>query len=187
MTERNNLDRTGLPQSPDPSPPQALNQQMQFTVPTEFVDLPSGGKFYPEGHPLHGKDKVEIKYMTAKEEDILASQALISSGVVFDRLLRSVVMEDVDPDDLLVGDKNAILIASRVTGYGSDYLTEVTCPACKQRSKFNFNLSEARRTKQVDSDEYDKLSVQPTGNGTFTINLEEMNVVLEVKPLYARD
>ena len=61
--------------------------------PTEVIDLPSEGKLYPEGHPcLNGK--IEIKYMTAKEEDILTSQNLIKKGVVIDRLLNSLIITE---------------------------------------------------------------------------------------------
>ena len=81
----------------------------KFDFPTEIVDLPSGGKMYTEGHPL-SKGTVEIKYMTAKEEDILASQNLIRKGVVLDKLFESVVVEEgLDIGDIFIGDKNAIL------------------------------------------------------------------------------
>jgi hypothetical protein len=86
-----------------------------FVVPTEFIDLPSEGKFYPEGHPLHGQTTLEIKQMTAKEEDLLTSRALLKKGIALDRLLSSVIVnKSIDPNSLLVGDRNAILIATRV-------------------------------------------------------------------------
>jgi len=88
--------------------------------PTEIVELPSKGKFYPEGHAL-STGKIEMKYMTAKEEDILTNQSFIKSGVVLDKLFKSLIVTPVDYNDLLLGDKNAIMIAARVLGYGKDY------------------------------------------------------------------
>ncbi|MDC6465014.1 hypothetical protein PQZ39_01130 [bacterium] len=92
----------------------------EFTLPTEMVDLPSQGKLYPEKHPL-AKGKIEMKYMTAKEEDILSNQSYIQNGTVIDRLLKSLIVTEFDFNDLLIGDKNAIMVAARVLGYGPDY------------------------------------------------------------------
>lgn len=92
----------------------------KFKIPTESVDLPSKGKFYPEEHPLKG-GTVEMKYMTAKEEDILTNQNYISKGIVIDKLLQSLIVTDFNYDDLLIGDKNAIMVAARILSYGKDY------------------------------------------------------------------
>ena len=96
--------------------------------PSEVIDLPSKGKMYSEGHPC--KDgKIEIKYMTAKEEDILTSQNLIKKGVVIDRLLDSLILTPgVKTDDLILGDKNAVMVAARVLAYGPEYTCEITTP-----------------------------------------------------------
>ena len=92
----------------------------ELKIPTEQVTLPSKGLLYPEDNPL-SKGDVEIKYMTAKEEDILTNQTYIQKGNVLDKLLESLVVSEINLDDLIVGDKNAILIAARVLGYGGDY------------------------------------------------------------------
>ena len=92
-----------------------------YKFPTEVVDLPSKGHFYVEGHPL-SKGKVEIKYMTAREEDILTSQNLIQRGTVIDVLLQSLIVDKkIKIDDMLIGDKNAIMVAARILGYGKEY------------------------------------------------------------------
>ena len=92
-----------------------------YKFPTEVVDLPSKGYFYFEGHPL-STGKVEVKYMTAKEEDILTSQNLIQQGTVIEKLLESLIVDkSIKLDDMLVGDKNAIMIAARILGYGKEY------------------------------------------------------------------
>ena len=93
----------------------------EFKLPTETVDLPSKGLVYPKDHKLRS-GKVEIKYMTAKEEDILTNSAYIKNGTVIDKLIDSVIVtEGVNHKDLIVGDKNAVMIATRILGYGADY------------------------------------------------------------------
>ena len=95
-----------------------------YKFPTEMVDLPSKGYFYANGHPL-SSGKVEVKYMTAKEEDILTSQNLIQQGLVIDKLLQSLIVDkSIKLGDMLIGDKNAIMVAARVLGYGKDYQFE---------------------------------------------------------------
>jgi hypothetical protein len=88
--------------------------------PTEIVELPSKGLLYPESSPL-SSGKIEMKYMTAKEEDILTNQAYIKQGIVLDKLLQSLIITKFDYNELLVGDKNAILVAARILGYGEKY------------------------------------------------------------------
>ena len=93
----------------------------EFKFPTEEVELPSKGLLYPADHVL-SSGKVEVKYMTAKEEDILSNQSYIQKGVVLDKLLESVIVDKkVKINDLIIGDKNAILIATRILGYGKEY------------------------------------------------------------------
>ena len=94
--------------------------ESKFKFPTEEVELPSKGLLYPEDSAL-SSGKVEIKYMTAKEEDILTNQNYISKGIVIDKLLEALVVTECDIADMIVGDKNALLVASRVLGYGKDY------------------------------------------------------------------
>ena len=89
--------------------------ESKFKFPTEEVELPSKGLLYPEGHPLKS-GKIEMKYMTAKEEDILTNQNYIAKGIVLDKLLQALIITDVKLKDILIGDKNAILIASRILG-----------------------------------------------------------------------
>ena len=97
----------------------------EFKLPTETVELPSKGLLYPEGSSL-ASGTVEMKYMTAKEEDILTNQNYITNGTVIDKLLKSmIVTEGVDYNELLSGDKNAIMIAARILAYGKDYEVEI--------------------------------------------------------------
>jgi hypothetical protein len=109
--------------------------------PTEMISLPSKGLVYPEGSPLR-EGKIEMKYMTAREEDILTSQNLIKQGVVLDKLMQSLIISPIQFDDLIIGDKNAIMVASRILGYGKDYSVNVTCPECEAANEFNVDLTQ---------------------------------------------
>jgi hypothetical protein len=100
------------------------NQVTTPKFPTEMVDLPSKGLLYPEDSPLRA-GTIEMKYMTAREEDILTNSNYIQQGIVLDKLLESLIVTKINFKDLLVGDKNAILIASRILGYGQDYEFEI--------------------------------------------------------------
>ncbi len=97
----------------------------EFKFPTEEVELPSKGLIYPKDNPL-SSGKIEIKYMTAKEEDILSNQSYIKKGNVLDKLLESVIVSKINMKDLVVGDKNAVLIATRILGYGADYKVAIS-------------------------------------------------------------
>jgi hypothetical protein len=95
--------------------------EQKFTFPTEVIDLPSKGLLYPESSPL-SKGTVEMKYMSAKEEDILTNQNYLQKGTVIDKLLQSLIVdESINYSDLLIGDKDALMIAARILGYGKDY------------------------------------------------------------------
>lgn len=127
----------------------------KFKFPTEMVDLPSKGLLYPEGHPL-SSGKIELKYMTAREEDILTNQNYLKQGIVIDKLLQSLIVTKFDFDDLLIGDKNAIMVAARVLGYGQDYTfnyegEEVTVDLSDLSS---VELDEDKMEKGVNSFEY---------------------------------
>ena len=188
MSIRDNENRFGGPLAPDESPPtQDLvqeKQSMSFVVATEIVDLPSKGQFYPQGSPLHGVESLEIRHMTAKDEDILVNKSYITKGVVLDRLLQSVLVDKtVSVDDLLVGDKNALLVAARITGYGPEYNTKVLCPACGSISENAFDLDEVSST-QANTDLY---KASQTANGTFLLTLPNSGVEIQIRPFTGRD
>tara|TARA_B100001939_G_scaffold303828_1_gene281761 strand:- start:219 stop:947 length:729 start_codon:yes stop_codon:yes gene_type:complete len=146
----------------------------EFKFPTEEVELPSKGLIYPEDSPL-SSGKVEIKYMTAKEEDILSNQSYIQKGIVLEKLLRSVIVsKDVNVDDLVVGDKNALLIATRILGYGKDY--EVTIAG----QNYTIDLSE------LNNKEFDD-SLITKGVNEFSYTLPSTNVAITYKVITGRD
>ena len=131
----------------------------EFKVPTETVELPSKGFFYPTDHPLK-EGKVEMKYMTAKEEDILANANYIQQGIVLDKLLESLIISPkFNLEDLLIGDKNALLVAARILGYGS-----------------NYTVSYGTKTQTVDLSKLENI------NNDFTNLTEEINEFSYVMP-----
>jgi hypothetical protein len=97
----------------------------QYEFATEIVSLPSQGLCYPESNPL-SKGEIELKYMTAREEEILTSQSLIKKGVVLDKLFEAIIVDKaINPDDIVLGDKNAIMLATRILGYGPEYKVQI--------------------------------------------------------------
>ena len=141
--------------------------------PSEVVDLPSKGLLYPKDHPL-ASGQIEIKYMTAKEEDILTSQNLIKQGKVIDVLLDSLVQGDFDMNDMLIGDKNAVMIAARVLGYGKDYEFEMEDPTTGEKEKQVLDLTTLEH-KETDFD------------GDYTFELPNSKRVLGWKFITQRD
>lgn len=130
---------------------------MSFKLPTETIELPSKGLVYPEGNPL-SSGTVEIKYMTAKEEDILTNANYIANGTVLDKLMKSIIVSDINYNDLLIGDKNAIMVAARILGYGAEY-------------RFNYNGKE----EVVD---LSQLENKPVDESLYTRGLNEFSFTL---------
>lgn len=148
MEENLNISRGTQPIQTQPQTEQATPVKT-FDFPTQIISLPSEGKCYPASNPLCA-GTLEIKYMTAKEEDILSSQNLIRKGLVLDKLFESVVVQPgVNVDDLVIGDKNAVFLATRILGYGPEYEVEVTDPFSGERQKVTIDLSEIQ-TKDID-------------------------------------
>lgn len=110
--------------------------------PSEVIELPSKGWYYPSDHPL-ASGKLDIYYMTAKHEDILTSKNLIQRGVVIDKLVEALIVDKkIKYEDLLIGDKNGLMIAARIMGYGKDYEVTINCPNCSREESQTVNLEE---------------------------------------------
>ena len=176
---RNNQDRTGTP-PPQAEAPPTNNPLLNFVKPTHFVELPSKGKGYPEGHPLNLKETIEVYQMTAKDEDILTSEALIKQGVVLDRFIENIVLDkSINLNSLLLGDKNAILVESRILGYGHEYSAEMICPNCFTNCTIDYDLGD--RKLYFGSDK------ETNENGNYSLKLPESGVELEVRLLTSED
>jgi hypothetical protein len=153
MEENINIQRGGTPVQTQPQ--QTQQATATFDFPTQVISLPSEGRVYPESNPL-SKGTLEIKYMTAREEDILADRNLINKGIVLQKLLESVVVQPgVNSDDLVVGDINAVYLATRMLGYGPEYDVEVTDPFSGEKQKVTIDLSTIQ-TKDIDFSKLNK-------------------------------
>ena len=153
-TERNQV--FTAPQGPAPKP------SISVDVPVEVVPLPSAGLVYPVSSPLHRRETLEIKAGTAKEEDILTSSAYLKKGTVLTELIRSCLVDkSIDPLDMLVGDRTALMFAIRITMYTDQYDVEMECGECSTKTPRTFNLSELPIRR---------LNIQPVAEG---INLFE--------------
>lgn len=116
---------------------------LTFEVPVIDVPLPSDGKVYPEGHPLHLKQTVMISSMTAAQENILTNRSLAKRGTLLTQLIQSCLRDrTVNAKEMLVGDRNTVMVALRASGYGPDYKVRVTCPECSEVSSQEFRLDE---------------------------------------------
>ena len=146
----------------------------ELKLPTEMVSLPSKGLLYPKDSPL-AKGEIEMKYMTAKEEDILTNTNYIRQGTVVDKLLQSLIITPITYDDLLIGDKNAVLIAARILGYGSEYAFKYTNER-GQEVDAKVDLSTLEE-KPLDE------SLFKTGVNEFTFNLPKSGNVVTFKLL----
>lgn len=121
---------------PQPQPKQAVNQ-----IPVESVPLPSKGKIYPTTTNLANAETLDIRCMTAREEDLLTSRALLKNGMVIPRLIEACLIDtSISVGDMIGADRNAILTAIRITGYGSEYSVRVRCPACSEEFDNEFSL-----------------------------------------------
>jgi len=170
---RNNEERLAQPKTQQ-------TQQAVYTVPTDFVKLPSGGKFYPESHALHNVDEIEVSFMTTKQEDILVSPSYNEKGIMFDRLIESImVSHNVVASTLLEGDRNAILINARKNAYGDLYNSRVLCESCYEVIEVQASLSEIKNKEPPDID--------VTPSGTFIIKLPRLGASVELKLYTGQD
>ena len=185
---RNNSDRLMGDHKPESAeaPPQAkMKDPLHFVTPTEFVELPSKGIGYAEGHPLHRKDSIEIRFMTAKDEEILSSQTLLKKGVAVERFLQNIVIDQkIKVRDLLSGDRNAILVSARVSGYGNEYDTHINCPSCGEKNECSFDLNERKIINNLTSSN-EKIEILKNGNFQITMPFSKFKV--EVRLLTGMD
>jgi len=195
MSARKNEDRLKAPKSKQSKQPELPptpeefkpDDTLTFVTPTEFVEIPSAGRFYPSTHPLHNVDTIEIRHMTAKDEDILASSALLKKGIAIDRFLQNIIVDKrIKISQLLVGDKNALVVASRITGYGPQYDTRMACPSCSTKTTHSFDLSALQLyTGETALENYPELEV--TENNTFITVLPKSQLSVEFRLMTSDD
>ena len=147
--------------------------------PVETIDLPSEGFFYDQENPL-SSGKIRLRQPTAKHEDILTSRNLITKGIVIDEFLKAIIVDPINYDTMLLGDKNGVMIAARILLYGSEYKTQVKCPACGATQVKSYDISELE-TKELDFSKCTK------GVNEFDFTLPISQVKIKVKLLTNRD
>jgi hypothetical protein len=177
------------PQPSAPTPPTTPNPfTAAFVVPTEFVDLPTGAGFYSEDNPLSQIERVEIKHMTAREEDILGNQDFISRGIVLDKLIESLLMDkSIKVADFSDVDKIAILATARKTGFGDEYKQNMTCEECNQESVFVFSMETMIDNANSETREAPDALFSKSEDGTFSINLDVSGYTAICRPLNSDD
>jgi hypothetical protein len=184
MTIKNDLEHSGAREMHQDSPPQK-NSILNFVSPTDFVELPSKGLFYKEGHPLHKQEVIEIKFMTAKEEDILTNEALLRKGLAIERFMESVILNpNIKSHELLIGDRNAILIAARISGYGEKYETKMACPSCGTQNDIVFDISKP----EIFHPNMEGLkAIRKNDRGNYVFKLPVCNFDVECRLLTGKD
>ena len=152
-----------------------MKDDFGWTVPVETVPLPSKGVIYSPDSILFGKETLQIKAMTAQEEDILLSQALIKEGTVIIHLIKSCLVDkSVNVNDLIAGDRNALMISIRITGYGTQYPVALNCENCGKKNDLDINLADLG---------IKRLSIEPIENGknefSFLLPVTKKNVIFK--------
>ena len=158
-----------------------MRDDFGMSIPVEAVPLPSRGIIYSPESAVYGCETLDIKAMTAKEEDILTSRAYIKNGTVITELIKSCLIDkSINVDELISGDRNALMIALRITGYGADYEVDCECPKCATTSKQNFDLSQLK---------IKRLEIEPVAEGSnlFEVELPVSKKVVKVKFLNGYD
>ena len=186
MTRRNSRRiQQEKPKQPQQSTPQRTSPDnpfgLSFIVATEVVPLPSGGKYYDAESSLHGVTEIEIKHMTAKEEDLLVNEDYIRKGTVLEKLLESIIIDNtIKVKDLLSDDKYALLTSARITSYGPDYAVKTNCSSCGTEFEFEFNLQD-----MLDEDPIQNIpdDVTETEDGIFEFNIETKNLTIGLRLL----
>jgi hypothetical protein len=169
------------PRMPRVSQAEKVKADFGLDIPNELVPLPSAGKVYPVNSTFHGVETVELRAMTAREEDILTSRALLKKGSVITELIKSCLVDkSMNPLDLLSGDRNALMVAIRITGYGAEYGVELECNECGAKTTHNFDLG-ALPIKRL---EIDPVSY---GSNVFEFRLPRTGKVVKFKFMTGRD
>lgn len=165
---------------PSVSAPVSPVQKAESKFPTEVINLPSKGWFYPTENPL-SNGTIELKTMTAKEEDILTSRNLIQKNIVLDKLLESIIIDKIiKPDEMLICDRNAVFFAIRRLAYGDQYDAKITCGRCSKENDISIDLAKMDN-RPFNFEEYTK------GENNFTFKLPSSGITITYKLLTKKD
>jgi hypothetical protein len=165
-------------------PEETSSSNLAFPSPVDIVDLPSEGKLYPVDSYLHGKESLELKIMGGEHEDILTDKALLRKGLAIDRFLVHLFVDrKVRVEELLLGDKNALLASARINGLGAEYKVKVQCPACQEMVEESFSLTKAMRIHHSETPE----GTVMTSPGVFSFSLPVSRSKITIRLLTSAD
>lgn len=160
---------------------ESTSKGLDFIAPTEIVELPSGGRFYPKDHPLHGMEEIEIRLMTTKDQDILNNKSLIKKGKALERTIQGLLVDkSIRLNDLLVGDKNAVILKARISGISEIYNVNITCPNCGTSAEYEYDLNEIKTFTGAED-------AVVSEEGTFEVQLPISKVTVKVRLLNGHD
>tara|TARA_A100000164_G_scaffold370560_1_gene396838 strand:+ start:1294 stop:2175 length:882 start_codon:yes stop_codon:yes gene_type:complete len=189
--QRAKIQQSKKEQQPPPRP--EFNNQndnpfgLSFVVATEIVKLPSEGKFYHDGSPLKGVTELEVKSVTAAEEDILINESYINEGIVFDKLIDSIMITPgVKCSDLIDCDKMAVLISARKTGYGDEVEISNTCNNCGHNYLSNISMQSILDKDHQKDERLDILDIDwehRKDSNTFYFKLPSTSLEVDIKIL----
>jgi len=178
---RNDESRIGVQNEGETPPIESSNSLLNFVIPTEFVVIPTKGKFYPPNHPLYNVEEIEMRYMSAKETDILTSKSLLKKGIAVDRMIESLLIDkSIKANEMFTGDKNALVVAARISGFGPQYDAQITCESCGQSTEHSFDLGELKIKESPDDVRFSEL-------GTFFVKLPKTEIEAECCLLTGKD
>lgn len=158
---------------------------LEFPSPTFMVEIPSEGAFYPEGHPLYGQQTVELRDVTAADEDVLCNASYMEQGIAIDRFLQRLIVDSrVRLSEMLVGDKQALMMQARINAYGREYTADVTCPSCGTVSKkHSIDLGEITNYQTRVQDD----NISYTERGTYLVSLPRSGWQVEIRAMTGAD
>lgn len=158
-----------------------------FPSSTSILELPSAGQYYPEHHAFHNQKEIEIKFMTAKEEDILTTKHYMKKGIVLDKLIESVLLQNVSSRSLLESDRLAIIIEARKTGFGSEYRTKCFCKNCQNQTEVEADLEKDLILNEKDVSK--NFDVEHVDESLFSYTLDKggLNAAIEFRLLNGHD
>lgn len=157
---------------------------ISFVVPTSIVELPTSGEFYDKNSSMFGRDKIEVKQMTAKEEEILSNPDFIKDGTMLDRLIDSIVVDKtINTEDIFMSDKNAIIMHARIASYGPEYGVSNFCTACNTEQEFIFDLNKSKLSGKLDIEGV----VYDSESQTYEFILPTSQITMNIRVLGPRE
>lgn len=139
----------------------------------DTVNLPSKGECYK-----NKMKEIEVSYLTAYDENLILSPNLYKNGTFLDHILKNKVLSNVDPDDLIQGDRDAIIIWLRASGYGDEYPVEVEDTTTGKQFRTTIKLSSLK---------YKKFNLKGDENGFFDFTMPVCGDEVKFRFLTNRD